>query len=157
MTTADELRLELEGLDYVEGGDSYYRGVATRAITALEALQKKVDELEEELVQVNMSEVFCPICNSCGEDGCCPRHKCHRNGEIQELRADLEKERRSRWIPVSERLPDESGMCLVTINGCSRESYFNQPTQEFSLIQPFGVGVTAWQPLPEPFDSGRGA
>ena len=67
------------------------------------------------------------------------------------------------WIPVSERLPEESFGCLVTVMDC------NPSTQtEFENILPYFVGydgetwndadgeeipfeVIAWQPLPAPY------
>ena len=67
------------------------------------------------------------------------------------------------WIPCSERLPEESFGCLVTVIDCEPVTQ-----TDFENILPYFVGydgeswndeygneipfeVIAWQPLPEPF------
>lgn len=56
----------------------------------------------------------------------------------------------SRWIPVSERLPEEAGVYLVTMKdhevyelSFSDERWFVQGNDE----------IVAWMPLPEPYKS----
>lgn len=67
------------------------------------------------------------------------------------------KEYNNGWIPVEERLPDDSEgtiCCLVTCKSVDNEeleikcAYFNKGFSDgwVSLY-----GVTAWQPLPEPY------
>lgn len=74
-----------------------------------------------------------------------------------------EEEKTGGWIPVTERLPEESFGCLVTVMDC--EPYTQT---EFENILPYFVGydgeswndsdgekipfeVIAWMPLPEPY------
>lgn len=63
------------------------------------------------------------------------------------------------WIPTSERLPDKSGLYLVTektaygVNLCSR--YWNL-RQDRSFWSGWGGDkVLAWRPLPEPWKGER--
>ena len=79
-----------------------------------------------------------------------------QTAEILMLRKDLRElpnvwHGRQQWIPVSERLPEEDGFYLVTVNyggaACVHESYFMQCNSR-------GVhwdysDVTAWMPMPE--------
>lgn len=67
--------------------------------------------------------------------------------------------RADRWIPVSERLPEKEGNCIVTIqvepssHDESREYvsivYFRESLEGFELL--WNAHVTAWRPLPEPY------
>ena len=65
------------------------------------------------------------------------------------------------WIPVSERLPENDGFYLVTLDGAIVGE--NRP---FTGLAEFEDGkwiddeedykcVIAWQPLPEPYQGGR--
>ena len=61
-----------------------------------------------------------------------------------------------RWIPVSERLPDRDGRYLVT---CSKigawvvdwNIWHCEPKPSWLWEQ----GITAWMPLPEPYEEGN--
>lgn len=61
-----------------------------------------------------------------------------------------EIEKRNRWVPVSERLPEKRGWYLVS---CLGRGGGNSVTIWFFNGVDFGVGeeVTAWKELPEPF------
>lgn len=71
----------------------------------------------------------------------------------------LEKQGQEKWIPVTERLPEEDGEYLVTYEKGYPEDYGFEPIG----IAPFEVDcegfgsewvdipVTAWRPLPEPY------
>lgn len=86
----------------------------------------------------------------------------------------LEKQEQDRWIPVTERLPEEDGNYLVTFESGYAEDYgcdpigiapFEVDCESFGIwyerFHPVSLGslgsewvdiqVTAWSPLPEPY------
>lgn len=65
-------------------------------------------------------------------------------------------EQKPRWIPVSERLPEDSGNYLIAI---ADSNYTNGQYFKISWFYPSDKGwsyrnaaVIAWMPLPEPFE-----
>ena len=67
------------------------------------------------------------------------------------------------WIPVSERLPENGYGVLVTVNGKHNNITFVDALEIAEYDGDFGwivegypqwtdPDVTAWQPLPEPFE-----
>ena len=61
--------------------------------------------------------------------------------ELKQLREQ------TRWIPVSERLPEENGSYFVTV----KRGYVT--TAIWVGTAEFWSEVTAWMPLPEPYKS----
>lgn len=61
---------------------------------------------------------------------------------IQALQAQAER----RWIPVSERLPEDGRTILTYTLGGNIEVFL----YDSSTYQPVWYGVTHWMPLPEP-------
>jgi len=63
----------------------------------------------------------------------------------------------SKWIPVSERLPEDDTEYLVTVEQhgkfyLEKELFVNHSwDEEFVWIDDWGREVVAWQPLPEPY------
>lgn len=101
----------------------------------------------------NMDE-WCTDCKEYDQERhCCPRWNRVIRNTVEELKAE------HRWIPVTERLPEENGIYIVT---------YKIP-HEGKDYETFGVGVKhfigrlkmwsmndlstpiAWMPLPEPY------
>ena len=68
-------------------------------------------------------------------------------------------EKQNGWIPVSERLPDESGYYLIQQDCCGVMEYmrvarYNSQMQKFRNAEAYRYykKVIAWQPLPEPYN-----
>lgn len=89
-----------------------------------------------------------------------PEHRENYDGmdEVNEAcRMGMEALKRMRWIPVSERPPEEKGCYLVTVKHwldgkpVTREAFWNGADwlscEKRVEITP---RVTNWQPLPEP-------
>jgi len=86
--------------------------------------------------------------------------------KMQEISLDLAFENdelinKSRWIPVSERLPEKNVWVLVTVeqNGkrfqeIMRRNIYNGEWAD--NINFYTDEITAWMPLPEPYKAERG-
>lgn len=61
------------------------------------------------------------------------------------------EEKTSKWIPVSERLPEKNGYYLVTDFESVEEAYFSFDRIWLSRYEDKMKGVTAWMPLPDPY------
>lgn len=69
---------------------------------------------------------------------------------IDELENEIQK---PKWIPVSERLPEDKQGCIVTVQGDSKTfidivTYY---AEEHSFLYYEECNVLAWMPLPEPY------
>ena len=70
---------------------------------------------------------------------------------------DLEKN--DGWIPVDERLPEESGYYLTTHEDCMAVYHYSKRHKAFNSYDQFSdrdnlvtcLSVDAWQPLPKPY------
>ena len=81
------------------------------------------------------------------------------NSELSDAHSEigwLESEiahRVGRWIPVSERLPEQADLYLV----CNRmgalwiEEWISEPTSDWVGT----ANITAWRPLPKPYEEGK--
>ena len=102
------------------------------------------------------------------------RLECHTKGDgeytdygeflVAAIEALQEQERK--WIPVSERLPEDGYGVLVTVNGKHNNITFVDALEIAEYDGDFGwivegypqwtdPNVTAWQPLPEPYKEGE--
>ena len=74
----------------------------------------------------------------------------------------MKKEPERKWIPVSERLPEEGYRVLATVNGKHNNTTFidaleiaEYDSDEGWIIEGYldwiNPDVTAWMPLPEPY------
>ena len=72
-------------------------------------LRARIAELEVEVEVANDPSPYCPICGSCGEDGCCSAQRClYSDDKLMARIAELEAER-AQWVEV-ERLRMEKGV-----------------------------------------------
>lgn len=72
------------------------------------------------------------------------------NGKLKEaLDMAIKALEQTRWIPVSERLPEEAGMYLCSYDDDDvGTSYFDIRMNEFNMLH---EQVTAWMYIPEPY------
>lgn len=56
----------------------------------------------------------------------------------------------NRWIPCSERLPEEETDVIAVIDGCSREAFYSDSSFIGSNFYRNAEEVTYWMPKPEP-------
>ena len=67
----------------------------------------------------------------------------------------LEEKEADRWIPVSERLPEYSGLYLISVDDVVTVANF---TGAYFMHRGGGrVEVYAWKSLPKPYESEEGA
>ena len=86
------------------------------------------------LPSVEPKPIFYPLCEDC-------------NTKMDEVRKAYD---RCRWIPVSERLPKEAGVYLVSMN---RLGYPQREVDGFvcGRWERFGNDVIAWCEIPQPY------
>lgn len=73
----------------------------------------------------------------------------HREQEAFKLAVEALKQR---WIPVTERLPEESGEYLVVLDSLIYFSWFYKEDGVWSFKN---ADITAWMQLPEPYKGGE--
>lgn len=80
--------------------------------------------------------------------------------KVAELSEEIEKaQEKTRWIPVTERLPESGSMVLVSLEGISIPDIAEcgGTSQEGIKFRPvdndfaYAKGIVAWMPLPEPY------
>ena len=78
-------------------------------------------------------------------------------GGARKLMVDApEAKQEQQWIPCSERLPERRKHYIVTDFGSVEEAYYNCDGHWFSVDGNKLKDVTAWMPLPKPYDGGTG-
>ena len=106
--------------------------------------------------------------NATGTLGALPptaRETKYLNEQIKALNMAIEalQEPERKWIPVTEKLPENGCGVLVTVNGKHNNITFVDALEIAEYDGDFGwivegypqwtdPNVTAWQPLPEPFE-----
>lgn len=80
--------------------------------------------------------------------------------KVAKLSEEIEKaQEKTRWIPVTERLPESGSMALVSLEGISIPDIAEcgGTSQEGIKFRPvdndfaYAKGIVAWMPLPEPY------
>ena len=66
-------------------------------------LRARIAELEVEVEVANDPSPYCPICGSCGEDGCCSAQRClYSDDKLMARIAELEADR-AEWVEVERQ------------------------------------------------------
>lgn len=121
--------------------------------------EKKIDQLPS--AQPDLDE----WCNTCreydSEKHCCPRFNRVIRGAVEEVKAQPEQ----RWIPVTERLPENNRQVLVYAMSVhfalakydemrQADGSYKMEWVTFDAWKPFYTikNVIAWMPLPEPWE-----
>lgn len=68
----------------------------------------------------------------------------------EEDRDKIMRNLKMRWIPVTERFPEESGFYLCSIKSYDRDNYVL--LGRFSMGKFNLIDVEAWMPLPKPYE-----
>ena len=104
-----------------------------RRMTLDEAIKRYTDNAEYERTHGNLQ-------------GCLDfRQLAEWLSELKQLRE------RTKWIPVSERLPKPYGQVLRTVKSVGWNGTFNIYV-DMGAICPIDTNVIAWMPLPEPYE-----
>lgn len=100
---------------------------------------------KHEIEQNDLFELYCNGCDFCSGKFCRPEHVIDKwNRRYDHAAAEL------RWIPVSERLPEQSGMYLVTMRtGKIAKLFFDVKSGWITWAEK--QNVLAWMPLPKPY------
>ena len=113
-------------------------------ITTLEEAIKHCHEKAEELREsADLCMLGTEIRNECLE--CAKEHE-----QLAEWLTELKERREAdKWIPVSERLPEYSGLYLISVDDVVTVANF---TGTYFMHRGGGrVEVYAWKPLPKPY------
>lgn len=113
-------------------------------MTLEEAVKHAEEVMMENLEKTKGRNASDPTAIKCGE--CAEEHR-----QLAEWLKELKQLReQTRWIPVSERLPEKTGLYLVNIGDLVTTANFdghNFRTQAMVRFVP-----DAWMPLPEPYE-----
>ena len=111
-----------------------YQDIAKKIIAKVPSAQPDLDE-------------FCFTCKEYDQERhCCPRF----NRVIRNALKDAQPEQR--WIPMTERKPQRRSYVVVTDCDGVEEAYYSSDGTWFDTLGDKLKDVTAWMPLPEPYE-----
>ena len=99
------------------------------------------------------------LCNTCTMFPKCVNNKPECFQAIEMAISALEKQEQDRWIPVTERLPEEDCSCRVTEGDFKSvfDCYWSNHKKQFEFWSYYNdcympiTNVTAWKPIEEPY------
>ena len=115
---------------------------------AIKRCKEKAEELREQIITAldDGREIYDKDCEECANE----------HEQLAEWLTELKARREvDRWIPVSERLPDLSGLYLVSVDDLVTVGNFGGTEFTRGNVE---LRVIAWKPLPEPYkenDNGK--
>ena len=81
----------LRGENELKCGNGMASFALEESTTAITTLRARIAELEVEVEVANDPSPYCPICGSCGEDGCCSAQRClYSDDKLMARIAELE-------------------------------------------------------------------
>ena len=96
----------------------------------------------------------CEVSGKCCDDNCPTQYDAGNMGEIIENLEAISKalEQESKWIPVSERLPEKRGFYIVSTTDCITIMEFINGwiSENIGVCNNY---VIAWMPLPKPYEA----
>lgn len=124
---------------------------------AIKHAEEEADLCEDSVSRYDMNDPF-ESYMACKDRECAEDHR-QLVGWLKELKQLREQ---TRWIPVSERLPEEDGQYIITVKYKHEEGYEDIYVEhgewDNGKWDMFGFGhcgevekILAWMPLPEPY------
>ena len=122
--------------------------VSDRFSFAEENIMENNDLISREYIRKALNEAFgCENATKYGNKNAEQQAKSYSMGFQDGVKKVLSERPQVEWIPVSERLPDKNGRCLVTTDfgDVCMDSFVD------NIFVMYRSNVVAWQPLPEPY------
>lgn len=108
-----------------------------------------------------MSEINCSNCKICAfKESLCEKEFCEANrslGSAYDVEEEINRLKKFRWIPVTERLPEKNGNYLITYR-LPWKSETGEDRYEVDMdywqwnTWDDDNDVVAWMPLPDPYE-----
>ena len=117
--------------------------------------------IDEKRLIEKIKEMFRPLLTPDGTSWCDDVIQAHNETLVDVLETIKELPKVNEWIPVEESLPKENGYYLITAPSCmdkkmtTMELYFNDGEWLIDMDDAtfmYKEFVTAWMPLPKPYE-----